>query len=104
MSLTPSTTTIVTELRDRVRGRVIAPEDADYDQARTVTMGGIDRHPAAIVRVADTDDVAQVIASARENGLELAVRSGGHSGAGHSVTEGGIVLDLRDMGRHHRAA
>ena len=74
MSLTPSTTTIVTELRDRVRGRVIAPGDADYDQARTVTMGGIDRHPVAIVRVADTDDVAQVIASARESGVELAVR------------------------------
>ncbi len=97
MSLTPSTTTIVTELRDRVRGRVIAPEDFDYDQARTVLMGGIDRHPAAIVRVADTDDVVQVIGVARESGLELAVRSGGHSGAGHSVTEGGIVLDLHDM-------
>ena len=97
MSLTPSTTTIVTELRDRVRGRVIAPEDPDYDRARTVTMGGIDRHPVAIVRVADADDVAQVIATARETGLELAVRSGGHSGAGHSVSEGGIVLDLTDM-------
>jgi len=97
VSLTPSTTTIVTELRDRVRGRVIAPGAADYDQARTVTMGGIDRHPVAIVRVADTDDVAQVIASARESGVDLAVRSGGHSGAGHSVTEGGIVLDLHDM-------
>ncbi len=97
MSLTPSTTTIVTELRDRVRGRVIGPEDSDYDQARIVSLGGIDRHPAAIVRVANADDVAQVIATARETGLELAVRSGGHSGAGHSVTEGGIVLDLRDM-------
>ncbi|HEY8180462.1 MAG TPA: FAD-binding oxidoreductase [Candidatus Limnocylindria bacterium] len=97
MSLTPSTTTILTELRDRVRGRVIGPEDTDYDQARTVTVGGIDRHPAAIVRVADTDDVAQVIAVAQETGLELAVRSGGHSGAGHSVTEGGIVLDLHDL-------
>ena len=97
MSLTPSTTTIVTELRDRVRGRVIGPEDSDYDQARIVSLGGIDRHPAAIVRVASADDVAQVIATARETGLELAVRSGGHSGAGHSVTEGGIVLDLRDM-------
>ncbi|HEY8177377.1 MAG TPA: FAD-binding oxidoreductase [Candidatus Limnocylindria bacterium] len=97
MSLTPSTTTIVTELRDRVRGRVIGPEDSDYDQARIVSLGGIDRHPAAIVRVASADDAAQVIATARETGLELAVRSGGHSGAGHSVTEGGIVLDLRDM-------
>jgi FAD/FMN-containing dehydrogenase len=97
VSLTPSTTTIVTELRDRVRGRVIGPEDSDYDQARVVSLGGIDRHPAAIVRVADADDAAQVIATARETGLELAVRSGGHSGAGHSVTEGGVVLDLRDM-------
>jgi FAD/FMN-containing dehydrogenase len=90
-------TAIVNELRDRVRGRVIGPDDPDYDQARTVLMGGIDRHPAAIARVADTDDVAQVIATARESGLELAVRSGGHSSAGHSVTEGGIVLDLHDM-------
>jgi FAD/FMN-containing dehydrogenase len=90
-------TSIVTELRDRVRGRVIGPEDPDYDQARTVTVGGIDRHPAAIARVADTDDVAAVIAMAQETGLELAVRCGGHSGAGHSVTEGGIVLDLHDL-------
>src|SRR5262245_49423760 len=60
-------------------------------------MGGIDRHPAAIVRVADAHDVAQAIATAREAGLELAVRSGGHSNAGHSVSEGGIVLDLHDM-------
>jgi FAD/FMN-containing dehydrogenase len=90
-------TSIVTELRDRVRGRVIGPEDPDYDQARTVTVGGIDRHPAAIVRVADTDDVTAVIAMAQETGLELAVRCGGHSGAGHSVTEGGIVLDLHDL-------
>ena len=97
MSLTPSTTTFLTELRDRVRGRVIGPEDSDYDQARLVSLGGIDRHPAAIVRVASADDVAQVIATARETRLELAVRSGGHSGAGHSVTEGGIVLDLHDM-------
>ena len=50
-----------------------------------------------IVRVADADDVARGIALARENGLELAVRSGGHSGAGHGVSDGGIVLDLADM-------
>jgi FAD/FMN-containing dehydrogenase len=97
VSLTPTTTNLITELRDRVRGRVISPSDSDYDQARTVSMGGIDRHPAAIVRVVDASDVAQVIAVARETGAELAVRSGGHSSAGHSVTEGGIVLDLHDL-------
>lgn len=84
-------------LREAIHGRVIAPDDAEYDKARTVMAGGIDRRPAVIVRVADADDVARVIALARETGLELAVRSGGHSGAGHSVCEGGIVLDLSDM-------
>jgi FAD/FMN-containing dehydrogenase len=87
----------IPDLRTTVHGRVIAPDDADYDKARTVVAGGIDRRPAVIVRVADTDDVATVIALARETGLELAVRSGGHSGAGHGVTEGGIVLDVADM-------
>ena len=59
--------------------------------------GGIDRHPAAIVRVKDDMDVVRVVALARESGLELAVRSGGHSIPGHSVSEGGIVIDLADM-------
>jgi FAD/FMN-containing dehydrogenase len=76
---------------------VIAPDDPEYDAARTVSLGGIDRRPAVIVRVADAGDVAGVIALARETGLPLAVRSGGHSGAAHSVVEGGIVLDLHDM-------
>ena len=87
----------VPALRALVRGRVIAPGDDGYDAARTIMMGGIDRHPAAIVRVADAGDVAAVVMFARDGGHELAVRSGGHSGAGHSVTEGGIVLDLREM-------
>ncbi|MGH2392106.1 MAG: FAD-binding oxidoreductase, partial [Candidatus Limnocylindria bacterium] len=65
--------------------------------ARVVVMGGIDRRPGVIVRVANTADVSRVVALARETGLELAVRSGGHSGAGHSATDGGIVLDVRDM-------
>ena len=76
---------------------MIGPDDPDYDQARRVFLGSIDRRPALIVRVADADDVARSIALARDSGLELAVRSGGHSGAGHGVSEGGIVLDLGDM-------
>lgn len=87
----------IPQLRAALNGRVIAPDDAQYDPARTVFYGGIDRRPAVIVRAADAADVARVISLARETGLELAVRSGGHSLAGHSVSEGGIVLDLSDM-------
>lgn len=83
-------------LRD-IEGRVIQPGDADYDSLRTVFYGNIDRYPALIVRAANTSDVVRVVTLARETGLELAIRSGGHSVAGHSVTDGGIVLDLRDM-------
>jgi FAD/FMN-containing dehydrogenase len=64
---------------------VIAPGDAGYDKARTVFIGGIDRRPAVIVRVADATDVARVVSLACESGLELAIRSGGHSSTGHSV-------------------
>jgi FAD/FMN-containing dehydrogenase len=84
-------------LRGVLDGQVIAPDDAAYDQARTIFYGGIDRRPAVIVRPTDASDVSQVISVARDTGLELAVRSGGHSLAGHSTTEGGIVLDLTDM-------
>jgi FAD/FMN-containing dehydrogenase len=87
----------IQDLRAALNGRVIAPGDADYDKARTVVTGGIDRRPVAIVRVAGATDVAHVVKVAQDTGLELAVRSGGHSGAGHSVTDGGIVIDLTDM-------
>ena len=87
----------IDRLRDGLEGRVVVPGDADYDQLRTITLGGIDRRPAAIVRVANADDVARVVRFARDAGAELAVRSGGHSGAGHSTTEGGIVIDLREL-------
>jgi FAD/FMN-containing dehydrogenase len=85
------------QLAEALEGRVVGPDDAGYDRMRTVFYGGIDRRPLAIVRAANADDVSRVIALARETGLELAVRSGGHSLAGHSVTEGGIVLDLSEM-------
>src|SRR4051794_13860216 len=84
-------------LADKLKGRVITRDDADYDKARTVFYGSIDRRPAAIARVADADDVARVIAHARESDLQLAVRGGGHSPAGHGVTDGGVVIDLSEM-------
>ena len=87
----------IREFSSRVRGQLIRPEDDGYDAARTVFYGGFDRRPALIVRVKDATDVSNVIALARESGLELAVRSGGHSVAGHSTTDGGIVLDLSEM-------
>src|SRR5262245_59505961 len=86
-----------TPLAGELTGRVIEPGHPDYDEARTVLPGTIDRRPSAIVRVANADDVARTIAQARDSGLELAVRSGGHSGAGHGVTDGGIVVDLTEM-------
>src|SRR5512138_1418440 len=82
-----------------VSGRVVTPDDPDYDRTRAVFYGGIDKRPAAIVRVASVDDVRHVIAAARDGGYELAIRSGGHSVVGHSTTDGGLVLDLRDMSR-----
>jgi FAD/FMN-containing dehydrogenase len=76
---------------------VIGPEDPEYDAARTVFPGGFDKRPAVIIRPADAEEVSGVVSLARETGLELAVRSGGHSGAGHSVSDGGVVLDLSRM-------
>lgn len=85
------------QLAAAVSGRVIGPEDSDYDEARTIFYGGYDRRPGAIVRVAHADDVARVVTLAAETGTELAVRSGGHSLSGHSLSEGGLVVDLSAM-------
>jgi FAD/FMN-containing dehydrogenase len=84
-------------LRARVAGRVIEPSDTDYDEMRAIFYDTGDSRPAAIVRVRDAKDTASVVTFARESGTEIAVRSGGHSGAGHSTTDGGVVIDLRDM-------
>jgi FAD/FMN-containing dehydrogenase len=87
----------ISSLRADLDGRVIAPDDPRYDDARGVFFTGFDRRPAAVVRVADTSDVSRVVDLARETGAELAVRSGGHGRAGYGTSEGGIVLDLSEM-------
>jgi FAD/FMN-containing dehydrogenase len=93
----PSPDLPIEELRTIFPLRVIAPGDDTYDQARTTFYGGIDHRPAVIIRVNNSDEVARVIALARDTGMELAVRSGGHSVVGHCVSDGGIVLDLSLM-------
>jgi FAD/FMN-containing dehydrogenase len=97
LSSSSTTSVSIPGLRDRFDGRVIGPDDPDYDQARKVFYGKFDRRPAAIVRPADAAEVARVVGLAAETGLELAVRSGGHSLAGHSSSDGGILLDLSAM-------
>ena len=92
---------IVRALKSFLNGRVVTPEDAAYDEARTLFYGGIERRPAAIVRPENALQVSNVVSLTRETGLELAVRSGGHSIAGHSLSQGGVVIDLRDMRALH---
>lgn len=80
-----------------VRGEVIQPGDAGYDEARTVYNAMIDKYPALIVRARDVADVIATVNFARELGLLLAIRGGGHNGPGLGTVDSGVVLDLSPM-------
>jgi FAD/FMN-containing dehydrogenase len=87
------------KLHDQVSGSVVTLGDLGYDEARAVWNGMVDRRPLAVVRAASTDDIAPTLAFARDQGLDLAVRGGGHNVAGNGSVDGGIVLDLGDLNR-----
>src|SRR4051794_19958789 len=78
-------------------GRLIGPEDAGYEDARKIYNAMIDRRPGLIARCTSPSEVAQVIAFARAHSLPLAVRGGGHNGAGLGTVEDGVVIDLSPM-------
>jgi len=87
----------VAGLRARMRGQMMLPGDEGYGEARKVYNAAIDKRPALIARVADAADVVSAVDFARENELLLAVRGGGHSGAGLGTNDGGVVIDLAGM-------
>jgi FAD/FMN-containing dehydrogenase len=89
--------TAVQELAGRLRGALLRPTDAGYEQARQVYNAMINKHPALIARCVDVADVIVAVNFARERGLTLAVRGGGHSGPGLGTCDDGLVIDLAEM-------
>ena len=88
---------LITELRGKVRGAVLAPGESGYDAARTIWNAMIDRRPALIIRAAGAADVIQAVTLARTHGLVIAIKGGGHNIAGNAVGDGGLMLDLSAM-------
>jgi FAD/FMN-containing dehydrogenase len=89
--------TFLTSLKTRLRGPMLLPADAGYDDSRSLWNAMIDRRPAAIARCLGAADVAACVAFAREHGIALSVKGGGHNIAGLAVAEGGLMLDMSLM-------
>ena len=84
-------------LGQKIRGNVITPSNGEYEAARKVYNGMIDRRPAAIARCVDVADVITAVNFARQEGITVAIRGGGHNGAGLGVCDQGLVIDLSPM-------
>ena len=88
---------VVDELRATFHGTLISPEGSDYARACVVQNGMFHRHPGLIMRCSGTADVVAAVNLAREHDLLIAVQGGGHSIAGHSICDGGLLIDLSGM-------
>ncbi|HEY5115488.1 MAG TPA: FAD-binding protein [Nakamurella sp.] len=86
------------ELSGSLDGWVVLPGDTGYDETRTVWNAVVDRRPRVIVRCASVRDVVTAVRTATEHNLEIGIRCGGHSAAGHAVPEGGLMIDLTPLG------
>ena len=84
-------------LRSAMTGAVLLPDEGGYDEARAVWNGDIDRRPAVITQCRTQDDVVAALEYAQREGLEIAVRGGGHAFGGSSVCDGGLMIDLSRM-------
>ncbi len=87
----------IDQLREQVRGDVIAPGDEAYEEARAVYNAMIDKRPAVVVRPVNAGDVIAAVNFARESGIDLAVRGGGHGVPGFGTCDGGVAIDLSRM-------
>lgn len=85
------------QLRGQFRGQIIQPADADYDSARKVYNGMIDKRPRIIAKCADVGDVIYAVNFGRDNGLLTAIRGGGHNGGGLGICDDGLAIDLSQM-------
>ncbi|HYG67061.1 MAG TPA: FAD-binding protein, partial [Anaeromyxobacteraceae bacterium] len=88
---------VVDELRGKLRGGCLAPGEQGYEEARRLYNAMIERHPAVIARCTTVDDVVAALRFARDRRLDVAIRAGGHNGAGLGSVDGGLVVDLRDL-------
>ena len=94
MSVTTAADAARQELRGAFEGELIGPDDPGYEEARKVYNGMIDKSPALIARPSGPGDVAKAVVFARDRDLPLAVRGGGHNGAGLGTCDDGVVIDL----------
>src|ERR671936_1991329 len=84
-------------LKASLSGKLLAPDDPGYDEARHIHNGLIDKRPALITRCLHTADVVEAVNFGRDEGFEISVRGGGHNVAGKAVTDGGLMIDLSPM-------
>src|SRR5687767_7168615 len=90
-------TTIADKFKQSGSGTVISPEDPGYDDARKVWNGMIEKRPALIVQPGSVSEVVVAVKNARDLGLRISVRGGGHNVSGNALNDGGVVIDLRHM-------